>query len=83
MQRYVISEGSRTAWGGRTVKVELAGDPPQLSAHNERWTDADDDRLLELQKAKLPFKQIARRLGRTPHACRNRYELLMRRGRVA
>lgn len=26
MTRYIISEGSKTAWGGRTVRVELAAD---------------------------------------------------------
>jgi hypothetical protein len=58
----------------------LSGAPRKSGYGNnahQRWTDSDDDELIELRDQGLPAKEIASRIGRTPAAVNARSSYLL------
>lgn len=80
MHSYIISEGQPTAYGGRTVRLELR---EWNTAHSEPWRADDDLRLLTARNVNQSFSDIAQALGRTTGACRSRYQAIISRERRA
>lgn len=87
---WIISEGTPTDYGGRTVRIELEPRtikpvvvyPPKPLRLNKRthksWPEEDMKTLLTLRNAGLPFAEIAGYLGRTVSSVESQFRLLRR-----
>tara|TARA_R100000541_G_scaffold54084_1_gene62471 strand:- start:49 stop:621 length:573 start_codon:yes stop_codon:yes gene_type:complete len=44
-----------------------------MNNKREKWTDEDTNELLRLRKAGAPYKEIAKQINRSAHACTQQY----------
>lgn len=78
MSAWIISEGTPTAWGGRTVRLDIATAIER--AARQEWTPEEDGRLKWGRHKGFSYKQIARLLDRTPASVMARHVFLKREG---
>lgn len=78
MPNWIVSEGQKTDYGGRTVRLEYTTAIER--AARQEWTPEEDGRLRWGRHKGFSYKQIARLLDRTPASVMARHVFLKREG---